>query len=744
MVSNVNPNNSVHRIFWLLTSRLSYMLPVFLIVLTIIGWLWVFQHKNQIESVTITTFQHTQLEIVRAVSRSVKSYVAHEIERKGQRAISEIEQEVFKRFVEPILLLKHGDGWIYAPDHVVFDLSSDFPDIYWGKSMAEIFALQVEKGASHYEEMTESVMSAREGVGWYIWLPEKGKEIAAWTPVRVAGRIWTVGLSTPLPEILEATGVSQQIRTSFGLIGIASVLTVFLVFSWLIAHRMAKKQEEALRDSEEKYRLLVENANDAIFVAQDDVIKYVNPSALSITGYSKEELGRIPFANLIHPEDRDMVLGRHKRRLKGEKVSSNYSYRAINKAGEELWQHINSVLISWEGLPATLNFVRDITAEKRLEAQLMDARKMEALGTLAGGIAHDFNNLLMGIQGRTSLMLMDTDFSQEHYEDLKGIEDIVKSVADLNNQLLGFARKGRYEVKPTDLNKLVQKTSQMFGRTNKEVRIYTKLQEHIWSVEVDRSQIEQVLFSLYVNAREAMPGSGELYLQTENVTLDESYTEPHQVSAGKYVKISMTDTGVGMDEATKKRIFEPFFSTKRMGRGTGLGLASAYGIIKNHTGMIHVYSEKREGTTFSIYLPASEEEVIEERELPEEFFEGTETVLLVDDEDMIVDIGQKTLKKMGYDVMTAKNGKEALEIYKENQARIDIVVLDMIMPGMGGGETYDRLKRINPNVKVLLSSGFSIEGQASEILKRGCNGFIQKPFKMRHLSQKIRDIIENE
>jgi len=547
-----------------------------------------------------------------------------------------------------------------------------------------------------------------------------------------------------LPEILDATGVSQQIRTSFCLIGIASVLTVFLVFSWLIAHRMAKKQEEALRDSEEKYRLLVENANDAIFVAQDDVLKYVNPSALSITGYSKEELARIPFANLIHPEDRDMVLGRHKRRLKGEKVSSNYSYRAINKAGEELWQQINSVLISWEGRPATLNFVRDITAEKRLEAQLMDARKMEALGTLAGGIAHDFNNLLMGIQGRTSLMLMDTDFSQEHYEDLKEIEDIVKSVADLNNQLLGFARKGRYEVKPTDLNKLVQKTSQMFGRTNKEVRIYTKLQEHIWSVEVDRSQIEQVLFSLYVNAREAIPGSGEVYLQTENVTLDESYTEPHQVSAGKYVKISMTDTGVGMDEATKERIFEPFFSTKRMGRGTGLGLASAYGIIKNHNGMILVYSEKGEGTTFSIYLPASEEEVIEERELPEEFFEGTETVFLVDDEDMIVDIGQKTLKKMGYDVMTARNGKEALEIYKENQARIDIVVLDMIMPGMGGGETYDRLKRINPNVKVLLSSGFSIEGQASEILKRGCNGFIQKPFKMRHLSQKIRDIIEKE
>ena len=743
MVTNVNPTNSNYRI-WPLTSKLSYMLPALLIILNIIGWLWLYQHKNQIEGVAITTFQHTQLEIVHAVARSVSSYVAHEVVRKEQPAISEIEQEIFKRFVEPILILDNGDAWIYAPDHVVFDLSSDFPDIYRGKSMAEIFAIQAEKGASHYEEMTEAVMSAREGVGWYIWLPEKGKEIAAWTPVRVAGRTWTVGLSTPLPEILEATGASQQTRTYFGLMGVASVLTVFLVFCWFMAHLIARKQEEALRESEEKYRLLVENANDAIFVAQDDVVKYANPSTLRITGYSGEELTQIPFVNLIHPEDRDMVFGRHIRRLKGERVTSNYSFRSINKTGEELWLQINSVLISWEGRPATLNFVRDTTSEKRLEAQLMDVRKMEALGTLAGGIAHDFNNLLMGIQGRTSLMLMDTDFSQPHYEDLEGIEDIVKRAAGLNNQLLGFARKGKYQVNPTDLNKLVHKTSQMFGRTNKDVRINTKFQEDLWTVEVDRSQIEQVLFSLFFNSHDAMPGGGELCLQTENVTLDESFTEPDQLCAGKYVKMSVTDTGVGIDEAIRERIFEPFFTTKRMGRGTGLSLASAYGIIKNHSGMIHVYSKKDEGTTFSIYLPASEKEVIEQKALPEEFFRGTETVLLVDDEDMIIDIGEKILKMMGYEVITARSGREALRLYKENQVKIDLVVLDMIMPGMSGGETYDRLKGINPNVKVLLSSGYSMDGQASEILKRGCSGFIQKPFRMRHLSQIIREILDKE
>ena len=240
MVTNVNLTNSNYRI-WPLTSKLSYMLPALLIILNIIGWLWLYQDKTQIEGIAITTFQHTQLEIVHAVARSVSSHVAHEVALKEQPAISEIEQEVFKRFVEPILLLDNGDAWIYAPDHVVFDLSSDFPDIYRGKSMAEIFALQAEKGASHYEEMTEAVMSAREGVGWYIWLPEKGKEIAAWTPVRVAGRTWTIGLSTPLPEILAATGASQHTRTYFGLMGVASVLTVFLVFSWFMAHLIGRK-----------------------------------------------------------------------------------------------------------------------------------------------------------------------------------------------------------------------------------------------------------------------------------------------------------------------------------------------------------------------------------------------------------------------------------------------------------------------------------------------------------------------
>jgi len=505
-----------------------------------------------------------------------------------------------------------------------------------------------------------------------------------------------------------------------------------------------KQAEEALRESEEKYRLLVENANDAIFIIQDQKVKFPNPKAIAMGRNLAVDLERVPFLNYIHPEDRQMVIERHSKRLKGEKVPDTYYFRLMNRDGEELWAELNAVLITWEGKPATLNFLRDITLQQRLEAQIQQIRRLEALGTLAGGIAHDFNNLLMGIQGRTSLMMMNADFSQVHYEDLKGIEDIVKSGVDLTKQLLGFGRKGKYEAKPTDLSKLVHTSSQMFGRTKKEIKIHAKYQKDSWAAEVDRGQIEQVLLNLYVNAWQAMPGGGELYLQTENVTLDESYTNPYEVKPGRYVKISVTDTGVGMDEATKERIFEPFFTNKEMGRGMGLGLASAYGIIKNHEGILNVYSERGEGTTFNICLPACEKEVIEEKKLLEGITRGTETVLLVDDEDIIVDIGKKNLEKLGYKVITARNGKEAVELYRKNQGNIDIVVLDMIMPEMGGGETYDKLKEINPDVKVILSSGYSIEGQATEILKRGCDGFIQKPFRMKLLSRKINEVLEKE
>ncbi|OGP49374.1 MAG: hypothetical protein A2Y79_09620 [Deltaproteobacteria bacterium RBG_13_43_22] len=504
------------------------------------------------------------------------------------------------------------------------------------------------------------------------------------------------------------------------------------------------KAETALQQSEEKYRLLVENAHDGIYILQDGVIRFSNPRTEELTGYSSEELAQIPFINLVHPIDRKVVVERLQGEPENGQRPSLYSFRLIIKGDEALWVELNTVKIVWEGRPATLNFLRDITPQKKMEIQLLQAQKMEAVGTLAGGIAHDFNNLLMSIQGNASLVLLDMDTHDPHYNKLKSIEQQVRAGAELTKQLLGSARGGKYEVKPTDINTLISRGLDLFGRTRKEVHIHKFLQERIWTVEVDRNQIEQVLLNLYVNAGHAMPAGGDLYVETKNIFLDKSYTGPYGLGPGKFVRISVTDTGIGMDEATQKRVFDPFFTTKEMGRGTGLGLASAYGIVKNHSGIINIYSEKGHGTTFNIYLPVTEKKIKEETNFPEEILTGTGTILFVDDEEDIVQIGRRLLERLGYRVISARNGSEAVEIYRREGRLIDLVILDMIMPEMGGGETFDRLKEIDHQIKVILSSGYSINGQAKTIMDRGCKGFLQKPFSLTDLSKKVRQVLDEE
>jgi CheY-like chemotaxis protein len=292
------------------------------------------------------------------------------------------------------------------------------------------------------------------------------------------------------------------------------------------------------------------------------------------------------------------------------------------------------------------------------------------------------------------------------------------------------------------MNGIVRQCAAMFGRTRKEIQIREHYEADLWTVEVDRRQMEQVLLNLFVNAWQAMPGGGELYLRTENVHIDEHHMPQYRVVPGRYIKITVTDTGVGMSEATRQRIFEPFFTTKKMGRGTGLGLASAYGIVKNHNGYIDVHSESGRGSTFAVYLPASEKAPSREDRPLTEAVTGSGTVLLVDDEEIVREVGGPMLEQLGYRVLTAGGAREAIEVFQREKERIDLVILDLIMPGIGGGETFDRLKEIDPNVRVLLASGYSIDGVAGEILKRGCRGFIQKPFTLDQLSEKIRDILQ--
>ncbi|MFW5635626.1 MAG: PAS domain S-box protein [Thermodesulfobacteriota bacterium] len=423
--------------------------------------------------------------------------------------------------------------------------------------------------------------------------------------------------------------------------------------------------------------------------------------------------------------------------------------------GVVVWQGHNPVYGRWyinydraiewiDGRIVRLQIALDITDYKKMEDALRRAQKMEAVGTLAGGIAHDFNNLLMGIQGRTSLIAVDLDPAHPHAEHTAAIQEYIQSAANLTKQLLGFVRGGKYEVKPFDIHALVESSAAMFGRTRKEIRIRTRPSSEPLVVEADKRQIEQVLLNIYINAWQAMPEGGELSLQTEKVDLDPETCKGHEIPPGRYVKISLTDTGIGMTEAVRQKVFDPFFTTKDKGRGTGLGLASAYGIIKNHGGMMTVYSEVGHGSTFCIYLPISQREALPEMPTREEPVGGKETILLVDDEAMILEVGEAMLERLGYRVVTANSGAAAVACVSEKGGGIDLVILDLIMPGMDGGETFDRIRRVRPTLPVILSSGYSINGQAAAIMERGCNGFIQKPFTISALALKVREVMNKQ
>ena len=518
-----------------------------------------------------------------------------------------------------------------------------------------------------------------------------------------------------------------------------------------------EKTEAALRKSQEKnkylyeesnhakevYRSLLHSSADAIVIYDlEGTVKYISPVFTQIFGWTLEELKgkQIPFLPEFEKESTMAII---KDLVEKGTPCHGFETKRYTKDGRLLEVSISaSRYDDHQGKPAgTLVILRDISEKKKFEAKLQYMERMEAIGTLAGGIAHDFNNLMMGMQGNISLILYDTDFSHPYNERLKNIEKLIQSGSELTRQLLGYARKGKYEVKAINLNQIVKYNSETFGRTRKNITIHREFAEDLLAIKADESQIGQVLINLYINAADAMPDGGELILKTMNVTHKKMKNKRYDPKPGRYVLLQVTDNGTGMDEKTMERIFEPFFTTKEMGGGSGLGLASVYGIIKGHGGYIEVDSEKGLGTTFSIYLPASDQSVQKPSEPYEQVIKGDKTVLLVDDEEIVIDVAVELLKKLGYNVIEAGSGKEAIQLFGDGCDKIDMVILDMIMPDIGGGEVYDRIKEIDPQVKVLLSSGYSIDGQATDILERGCNSFIQKPFSMAVLSKKIREVL---
>jgi two-component system, cell cycle sensor histidine kinase and response regulator CckA len=510
-----------------------------------------------------------------------------------------------------------------------------------------------------------------------------------------------------------------------------------------------KEQLDSTKENEQRLQLLIDSL--PAFISYVDVKQrfiLVNRQYENLFDLNRDEFIGRPMASIIGPANYTRLAPHIKQVLAGR--PAHFESSLVLSDGTEKWLESSYIPVSDKTgmVVGFYSLCRDLTEKKiadqerlKLEEKLREIDKFKALGTLAGGIAHDFNNLLMGIQGRASLMAVQLDPGNPLVEHVQAVETYVRSAADLTKQLLGLARGGKYEAKPIDLIELVLNNSLMFGRTHKEITIQRKLSEAPLVVAADRNQLDQVLLNIFVNAWQAMPGGGTIYLETSVSELGNSLCKAHDIVPGQFVRVSITDTGCGMDEETRQQVFDPFFTTREKQRGTGLGLASAYGIVKNHGGIIAVYSEIGHGTTFSIYLPLSNQEAIPQQVPDNPPYRGSGTILLVDDEDLILEVGQAMLDALGYQSVRAGGGKQALALLADPGQSFDLVIVDLIMPGLDGGKVFDMIRAAHPELPVILSSGYSINGQATAIMARGCNGFIQKPFNINELSRTLREVL---
>ncbi|MBN2124324.1 MAG: PAS domain S-box protein [Deltaproteobacteria bacterium] len=512
-----------------------------------------------------------------------------------------------------------------------------------------------------------------------------------------------------------------------------------------------RRSEDQLRESEERFRTLIEHSPLGLsLIGKDGRYKYVNPKFVEIFGYTLEDVptGREWFQRAYpDPDLRSQVISTWKTDTVvlgvGEVQPREFPVTCKDGAVKVI-QIRTAKLATGEYL---VIFV-DVGEQRRLESQLRQAQKMEAVGTLAGGVAHDFNNLLQAVLGYTQMLILDKESGDPELAKLKEIEKAAKRGSELTLQLLTFSRKVESKLRPVDLNQEVRQVGRLLERTlPKMIAIEFYLQEGLPIIRADPTQIEQILMNLALNAMDAMPEGGRLVIETQGAALNEEYCRTHLgAESGEYLILTVSDTGLGMDEETVKRIFEPFFTTKETGRGTGLGLSMVYGIVKNHGGYIMCYSERGEGTTFKVYFPVSEKKLLETQARGEQgsFEGGTETILLVDDEKSLRELGEQMLAKFGYAVLTCPDGESALEIYRKRGKEIHLVILDLIMPGIGGKRCLDALLKMDPAAKVVIASGYSVNGRAKQILDAGVRGFISKPYEIRQMLRVVREALDKK
>lgn len=478
---------------------------------------------------------------------------------------------------------------------------------------------------------------------------------------------------------------------------------------------------------------------------------WANPRFYEMTGYPCGSLAGKP-TRILYPTDReyDRVGNRLVSGAKG-RGTAVIDTRLSRKDGTAFDSRMRASLLDPDDPDrGLLIMVSDITDINSASTQARQTEKMEAIATLAGGISHDFNNLLMGIQGHLSLMRISLEDPGRLEGHIGQISRLVDTAADLTSRLLGFARGGKYQISVLDINQVVSMALEIFKPTRKDIRVAADFSPSSLSVDGDNSQLEQVFLNLLVNASQAMVDAGALFVATRRIHIPEDHGFHFQVTPGTYVEIEVRDTGIGMDPATRKKIFDPFFSTREIGskKGRGLGLSTVLGIVKNHGGFITVESCKGKGSTFRVALPASD------RPLPDsgdqgavslaQMPKGTETVLLVDDDRQVLKVGAGFLKTLGYTPMLAANGLEAVEIFTLYRDEISLVVLDLLMPVMDGKTAFSRIRDLVPEVKVLVSTGYHADQEVEDLISQGCSGFIQKPFSMGRFAREVREILDRQ
>lgn len=521
------------------------------------------------------------------------------------------------------------------------------------------------------------------------------------------------------------------------------VVSYLADIAWSITER--KRMEETLKESEERYRTAIENSNDGVAIMKGSQHLYVNRKFLDIFGYTDpgEIIGKTTSMT-VHPDDLDKVSEINRKRQAGEPVPAQYEFQGIKKDGTHVHIEVSAAKTTFLGETVSLAYLRDITERRHLELQLLQSQKMESIGTLAGGIAHDFNNILTAVIGYGNLLQMRIGEDDPLRVYVDQILTSSERAANLTQSLLAFSRKQVIALKPCKVNAVIQGVEKLLRRLlTEDIELKIALSDKGAAIMADITQMDQVLINLAANSRDAMPKGGSLTIAVQEVTLDDAFIMRHGYGKpGSYVLISVIDTGTGMDEATKKRIFDPFFTTKEIGKGTGLGLATVYGIIKQHNGYINVESEPGQGTTFHIYLPAvaASERTADAVPLPTKG--GTETILLAEDDPMVRSLTKEILTMSGYTVIEAFDGEDAVKKFTEQKDAVALVIVDVVMPKKNGKEVYEEVRKTNPGIKVIFTSGYTGDVVIEKGVRDDTVDFIRKPLLPNELLMKVRAVLD--